>query len=215
MTEVATRPIAPVTLEGAHVRLEPLSLARLEDLLAAASESRETYGWTWVPDTAAAMREYVEVALDLAAKQQAVPFTTINRATGLVVGSTRFANFEDHGWKPGQAFYRGAGAPDGVEIGWTWLAASAQRTRINSEAKLLMMRHAFSHWGVRVVRLQTDSRNSRSRAAIERLGCQLDGVVRAHKAAADGAIRDSATYSMLESEWPAAEAALMQRLARG
>ena len=104
--------------------------------------------------------------------------------------------------------------PDGVEIGWTWLAASAQRTPINTEAKWLMLRHAFEVWKVRVVRLNTDRRNARSRSAIERIGGRLDGVVRANRVASDGTLRDSALYSIVESEWPEADAALRASLAR-
>jgi RimJ/RimL family protein N-acetyltransferase len=206
--------VGPVTLEGDFVRLVPLELSHVPALVRAAGEDRANYQWTWVPDGEAAMRAYVEDALALAAGGKAVPFATTLAGSGDVVGCTRFANFEYHGWKPDSPHFRGAGVPDGVEIGWTWLAASAQRTRVNTEAKWLMMGHAFGKWGVRVVRLNTDSRNERSRAAIERIGCTLDGVIRAHRAATDGAVRDSACYSIVESEWPRAEAALAARLAR-
>ncbi len=214
MSTATASPIVPVTLEGEHVRLEPLSSGHLEALVSAASEDRSTYQWTFVPDGAAAMKSYVAEALALAERKAAVPFATIQRETGRVIGCTRFANFEYLGWTPESPYYKGEGVPDGVEIGWTWLAASAQRTRANTEAKWLMMRHAFETWGVRVVRLNTDRRNERSRAAIERIGGKLDGVIRANRAASDGAVRDSACYSIVESEWPAAEAALRSRLAR-
>ncbi len=204
--------IQPVTLEGVHVRLEPLSIEHAEALVAAAAESRDTYQWTWVPDTDDAMCEYISVALELARKGEAVPFATVQRSTGRVIGSTRFANLEFFGWKSDQAEFRGEGYPDGVEIGWTWLAASAQRTPINTEAKWLMLRHAFETWKARVVRLNTDRRNVRSRAAIERIGGKLDGVIRTHRIAADGSIRDSATYSIVESEWPEVDRSLRGRL---
>ena len=214
MTTTAASPITPVTLEGEHVRLEPLALDHFEALLAAAGEDRATYQWTWVPDSREALQRYMTEALDLAARKAAVPFATIQRETGRVVGTTRFANFEYLGWPPESPHFKGEGVPDGVEIGWTWLAASAQRTRANTEAKWLMLRHAFETWGVRVVRLNTDRRNERSRAAIERIGAKLDGVVRANRVASDGSVRDSACYSLIESEWPAAAAALRSRLAR-
>jgi RimJ/RimL family protein N-acetyltransferase len=99
-----------------------------------------------------------------------------------------------------------------VEIGWTWLAADAQRTALNSEAKYLMLAHAFERWRVHRVSLQTDARNARSRAAIERIGARLDGVLRAQRPAADGTVRDSAYYTILDSEWPAVRARLEARL---
>jgi RimJ/RimL family protein N-acetyltransferase len=205
--------VAPVLLEGRHVRLEPLDLGHLDALLEAATIDRSTYQWTQVPNSAGEMRAYVEEALRLRDEAKAVPFATVRRADGLVVGSTRFATFEWHAWPEGNPNHR-AGHPDGVEIGWTWLSSKAQRTAINTEAKYLMMRHAFETWRVKVVRLKTDSRNARSRAAIERIGCAFDGVIRAHSPGADGSFRDSAYYSMLETGWPAARAALEARLAR-
>ena len=206
--------VAPVTLEGRNVRLEPLSMDHVEALAAAAAESRDTYGWTFVPEGIEGAREYVAAALDLGEKRQAVPFATVALASGRVVGSTRFATFEYHGWPPASPHYRGEGVPDAVEIGWTWLAASAQRTPINTEAKWLMLRHAFTSWRVLAVRLNTDRRNERSRTAIKRIGGRLDGILRANRMGADGAVRDSAAYSIIESEWPAVDAALRERLAR-
>ncbi len=213
MSTTAARPlIQPVTLEGSHVRLEPLTMDHVHALVAAAAEDRATYQWTFVPDGEAAMREYVAAALELARDSAAVPFATIHQPTGRVIGSTRFANFEYLGWPPSSPHYKGEGAPDGVEIGWTWLAASAQRTAVNTEAKWLMMRHAFVTWDVRVVRLNTDRRNERSRAAIQRIGGKLDGIFRANRAGADGAVRDTASFSILKDEWPDAERALRARL---
>ncbi len=101
-----------------------------------------------------------------------------------------------------------------MEIGWTWLAADAQRTALNTEAKLLMLAHAFESWRVVRVNLRTDARNARSRAAIERLGARLDGILRAHVPASDGGVRDTTTYSLLAAEWPAAKARLEARLSQ-
>lgn len=213
-TERTYAPVGPVTLAGEHVRLVPLSLEHIPALSAAASEDRSNYQWTWVPDGERAMRAYVEEALGLSAEQKAIPFATTFAQTGEVVGCTRFANFEYHAWAPGSAHARGTGVPDGVEIGWTWLAHSAQRTRANTEAKWLMLRYAFEQLGVRVVRLNTDRRNVRSRAAIERIGGKLDGIIRANRAATDDTVRDSAAYSIIESEWPDLDAGLRERLAR-
>ena len=158
------------------------------------------------------MEQYVAQALDLAARRQAVPFVTRLASDGRVVGTTRFATFEFHPWPQSSPHARAAGEPDVVEIGWTWLAASAQRTPVNTEAKLLMLRHAFETWRVRCVRLKTDRRNERSRAAIERIGGKFDGVIRAHSPGADGTMRDSAYFSILDSEWPEVEARLRARL---
>jgi RimJ/RimL family protein N-acetyltransferase len=201
----------PLTLDGARVRLEALTRAHLPGLVAAASESRATFGLTLVPDGLPAMTAWFETAMAEAERGAQVPFATVDKARGRVVGSTRFCNLERWSWPlaPVAPLPRG---PDAVEIGWTWLGASAQRTYVNTEAKLLMLGHAFDVWGVRRVTLKTDARNARSRANIERIGCRFDGVLRAHMPAWDGAIRDSAFYSMLASEWPEARERLRARL---
>ena len=168
----------PLTLEGTHVRLEPLALAHVPALAGAASGPRGTYALTWVPEGEAAMRRYVEEAIALREGGAAVPFATVQRATGRAIGSTRFFNFEYFRWPDGAR--AAPQPPDAVEIGWTWLAADAQRTAANTDAKLLMLTHAFESWRVLRVNLRTDARNARSRAAIERLGARLDGILRAH-----------------------------------
>ncbi|MGZ3426695.1 MAG: GNAT family N-acetyltransferase [Polyangia bacterium] len=199
----------PLTLDGRRVRLEPLSSAHAAPLLAAADESRATYGLTHVPADATAMAAYIDFALAEAARGQAVPFATVDKERGRVVGSTRFANLERWQWVHPPVGPRPFGL-DAVEIGWTWLGASAQRTYVNTEAKLLMLAHAFEVWRVLRVTFKTDARNARSRANIERVGARLDGIWRAHMPAADGGVRDSAFFSMLASEWPAARARLTQ-----
>ena len=141
-----------------------------------------------------------------------MPFATVDRKANRVVGSTRFGNIEFWAWPPGNRHQRGEHLPDVVEIGWTWLAGSAQRSGINTEAKLLMLGHAFEHWHVHRVSLMTDARNSRSREAIERLGARFDGVLRAARVASDGGIRDTAAYSILDSEWPAVKNTLQARI---
>jgi RimJ/RimL family protein N-acetyltransferase len=128
------------------------------------------------------------------------------------VGSTRFGNIESWPWPPGNPNQRGDDRPDAVEIGWTWLAAAAQRTAVNTEAKLLMLTHAFEEWRVHRVSLMTDSRNERSRNAILRLGARFDGVLRGQRPATDGGIRDTAAFSILESEWPMIRRRLQSRL---
>lgn len=204
------KPLVPVTLVGRHVRLEPLGLHHVDGLVAAAAD-RTTYGLTLVPDGHGPMTAYVTAALQTAALGQAVPFATV-RSDGRVAGSTRFGNVERWVWPEGSSESRPAGCADAVEIGWTWLSASAQRTAVNSEAKLLMLDHAFGEWAVRRVTLKTDARNARSRAAIARLGARLDGILRSHMPAYDGGARDSAVYSILAAEWPDLRARLAARL---
>jgi N-acetyltransferase len=209
-------PASPV-LEGTHVRLEPLSHAHVDGLLAAAGGDRSSFTYTWVPDGRDDVVDYVDRALAHAAAGDQVPFATVSSALGRVVGSTRFYELDPWDW---------SGAPGGVpagpaaavlgraSVGHTWLDPAAQRSPVNTEAKLLMFDHAFGVWGVRAVRLQTDARNARSRAAIERVGCTLDGVLRADRPAADGTVRDSAVFSLLAEEWPDARARLVARLSR-
>jgi RimJ/RimL family protein N-acetyltransferase len=211
-TETATTMVAPVVLEGRVVRLEPLTAAHAGGLLAAASGRRDTYGLTWVPGSLAEAAAYIDAALGEQTARRSLPFATVDRARGGVVGSTRFLNIEYWTWPPGNAHQRGAERPDAVEIGATWLAADAQRTPINTEAKLLMLEHAFDRWRVHRVSLMTDARNERSRNAIVRLGARFDGVLRAARPASDGNIRDTAAFSILESEWPAIRARLQARL---
>jgi len=210
-TERATL-VRPVVLEGRHVRLEPLGIGHARALLAAASGPRETYGFTTVPANEPSMVRYIEAALRDQEAGRALPFATVAKATGRVVGSTRFGNIEFWAWPPGNANQRGEDVPDAAEIGWTWLAADAQRTPVNTEAKLLMLAHAFETWRVHRVSFMTDARNERSRRAILRLGARFDGVLRAARPASDGGIRDTAAFSILEDEWPAVKTQLQSRL---
>ncbi len=206
----------PFALEGRHVRLVPISPDHVDGLLAAATGDRSSFGYTRVPADRGDMADYVERALDHAATGDQVPFATYSIAQDRVVGSTRFYELEPWDWDPDGPADAGT-APrvrDRASIGHTWLGPDAQRTSVNTEAKLLMLTHAFEVWGVRAVRLQTDSRNQRSRAAIARLGCTLDGVLRIDRPAPDGSVRDSAVFSMTADEWPAARRRLEERLAR-
>jgi len=203
------KPVFPVTLEGRYVRLEPLSAPHRDALLAAANEDRATYTFTGVPRDIEGAERYIRAALDDAERGQACPFATVDAGSGRVVGSTRFGSIERWTWPAPQPPRDG---PDAVEIGWTWLARSAQRTAINTEAKLLMLTHAFEVWAVRRVTLKTDERNARSRGNIERVGGTLDGILRAHMPAFDGGVRNSAVYSLLADEWPARKARLVARL---
>lgn len=210
--EQAPTVVTPVTLEGRWVRLEPLGRAHAAGLLVAASGSRDTYGFTTVPATAGETAAYINGALADQEAGRALPFATVDRLRGVVVGCTRLFNIEFWPWPPGNPNQRGVERPDVVEIGWTWLTASAQRTPINTEAKLLMLTHAFDRWRVHRVSLMTDARNQRSRQAILRLGARFDGILRAARPASDGAIRNTAAFSILEAEWPAVRANLEARL---
>jgi RimJ/RimL family protein N-acetyltransferase len=202
-----------VTLRGDHVVLAPLTEAHLDGLVAAATRDRSTYAWTYVPDSREAMTLWMATAHADAAAGRAVPFAT-TRPDGEVIGTTRFGNIERWAWPlPLAHRNRTDGTPDAVEIGWTWLRGDVQRTAVNTEAKLLMLRHAFEAWRVERVAVRTDRRNARSRAAIERLGATLDGVIRAHMPAADGTIRDTASYAIVRSEWPRVRAGLEAKLA--
>ena len=196
-------PVGVVTLRDDVVTLEPLAPEHAVGLLQAATGRRDTFGLTYVPATADAMRAYLEAAFAEASRGVSLPFATRDSKTGRVVGSTRFMNIERWTWVDGSALQRSPEYADAVEIGSTWLAPEAQRTGINTHAKLLMLTHAFDAWEVRRVTLKTDARNVRSRAAIERIGGRLDGILRAHMPAADGTERDTALYSILRTEWPA------------
>jgi RimJ/RimL family protein N-acetyltransferase len=207
------RPLDWVTLKGAHVRLEPLTPGHAGALAAAAnSSSRDTYAFTAVPENEAGAATYIAAALELHAQGKALPFATVDAATGRVVGSTRYLNVEFWAWPAGSPFQRGEDVPDVVEIGATWLAPAAQRTPINTEAKLLMLTHAFEVLRVHRVSLMTDARNMRSRNAILRIGAKFDGVLRVARVAFDGLIRDTAAFSIVEAEWPAVKAGLQAKL---
>jgi RimJ/RimL family protein N-acetyltransferase len=207
---------SPVTLTGRGVSLQPLTLEHTADLVRAASESRENYRFTTVPDGEEAMRRYIQSALYDQEIGEGLPFAVFDLVHGRFVGSTRFLNIEY--WPaqgPGTSLRvpsRDGAAPSAAEIGYTWYGASAQRTHVNTESKFLLLSHAFETWGVHRVSLKTDARNQRSRAAIQRLGAQFDGTRRGDSPAADGGVRDAAYYSILAGEWPQARSALLARL---
>ncbi len=202
--------LAPITLTGRHVKLVPLTTGHVPALVAAAAVDRASYRWTFVPDGADAMAVYVREALALRDARVALPFATIDAASGTVIGTTRYGNIEHWPWPEGNPSRREV---DAVEIGWTWLSAAAQRTPINTEAKYLMMGHAFETWGVHRLVFQTDERNERSRRAIERIGARLEGILRANRASSIGDVRNTAVYSVIASGWPGVKAALEARMA--
>jgi len=199
------------TLSGSHVRLEPLSQSHADALAAASAADPSLYQRSAVPIGRDAVLRYIQTALAWHEAGTAVPFATVRVASGAVLGSTRFFDIECWAWPVGHPRH-GRKHPDVCEIGYTWLTASAIRTAANTEAKLLMLAHAFEVWGVLRVCLHTDARNQRSRAAIERIGGKFEGVLRAHRMAADFTPRDSFRYSIIASEWPEAKQRLMDRL---
>jgi RimJ/RimL family protein N-acetyltransferase len=203
MTEVLRVP----ELVGEVVRLEPLTPGHVDDLMIAAIEDRSTYGFTLVPSNREAMLVYIEGLVNDFERGLVTPFAQVSVATGRAVGATRYLTFR---FRPGKA------TPFAVEIGGTWLAASAQRTAINSEAKLLLMSYAFEEWGVVRVDLKTDARNERSRTAMARIGATLEGVLRqwqpSQVVGEETLFRDSAIFSVLDSEWPAVRQSLKSRL---
>jgi len=208
--------LEPFTLQGRFVRLEPLSEEHIPGLVEAAAEDRANYQWTYTPNGVEQMTDFVRGARAKAAADAHVPFATIRRGLAggedRIVGSTRYCEVSFWEWPPG-ALHQRHGVPDVVDIGFTWLAGSAQRTVVNTEAKLLMMTHAFEVWQVHRVALQTDVRNKRSWAAIERIGGQLDGIMRADRPGADDTVRTSARFSIVADEWPTVKARLTARLA--
>ena len=198
----------PPVLSGDLVRLEPLSPAHQADLAVAAEEDRGSYAFTVVP-RADGVGGYVTARTERAAGGELVPFAQIRRADGRAVGATSYGHPR---WWPGR--------PDlcAVEVGWTWLAASAQGTGINAEAKLLLLDHAFGPLGVARVDFKTDARNTRSRRALATLGARFEGVLRSWSPSRvpgeEGGLRDSAMFSVLAAEWPETRAALRARLDR-
>ncbi len=192
--------LAPVTLEGSAVRLEPLGREHLADLVEA---GRDPAVWTWMfapltsPERVAA---WIDAARANATAGTELPFATVDRATGRAVGSTRYMAIALEHLR--------------LEIGWTWLAPAWQGTALNTEAKLLQLEHAFERVGCRRVEFKTDARNERSRAALEAIGARFEGIFRKHMIMADGRQRDSAYYSIVDDEWPQVRAGLQERLAR-
>jgi N-acetyltransferase len=200
---------APV-LQGRHIRLEPLDRRHVEGLAAASADDASLYQWSPVPQGKVEAASYIETALDWQPAGSVVPFATVRVDDGVVIGSTRFFNIERWAWPRNHP--RCGHIVDACEIGYTWLSRSAIRTAANTEAKLLMLTHAFESWQALRVCLHTDVRNQRSRAAIERIGGKFEGILRAHRMATDYIARDSARYSIVAAEWPDVKRQLNQLL---
>jgi len=193
-------------LAGSLVRLEPLSYRHAADLAVAVDADRSSFGFTWVP-TADEMQEYIAAQLERAATGQLAPYAQIAQATGRAVGVTAY--WDPRLWPAGDALYA-------VEVGFTWLGASAQGTGINVEAKFLLLQNAFEAWNVARVDMKTDARNGRSRAALAGVGARFEGVLRnwsrSWAPGETGRLRDSAMFSVIASEWPECRSKLQERL---
>lgn len=190
----------PCVLEGQVVRLEPLAGGHARDLFEAGRDARI---WRYMPRSGFAdqvdVAAWIEATLEAAERSSEVVFAIVHKASGQAIGSTRYMAIRRQ--------HRS------LEVGWTWIAAAHQRTAVNSECKLLLLRHAFRDLGAERVEFKTDDRNLRSQHAIERLGAHREGVLRHHMQRRDGSFRDSVYFSILASEWPAVEARLKSRLA--
>jgi N-acetyltransferase len=179
--------IEEMVLDGQVVRLKPLKLQHLDGLCAVGLDEEI---WRWSPSQIknyADMKNYVESALNEQKQGISLPFATVDKNTKKVVGSTRFGNIDVKNRR--------------VEIGWTWIGKDWQRTAVNTEAKLLMLRHAFENWKCIRVELKTDALNEKSRKAILRIGAKEEGIFRQHMITDSGRFRDSVYYSILDTEW--------------
>ena len=193
-------PLRPIVLEGDFVRLEPMTLEHHAGLSAVGLDP-EIWRFTLVVvQTPEEMRGYMDAALELQRGGTTLPFVTIERSSGQIVGSTRFGNYDP--------------ANRRIEIGWTWIAPRWQRTAINTEAKYLMLSHAFEKLHCVRVELKTDVLNTRSRKAMLRIGAKEEGVLRKHSLVWDGRYRDSIYYSILDDEWATVKQELEKMLIR-
>jgi len=193
--------IAPVTLDGVRVRMEPLSLERHFEGLCEIGLDADLWRWTTNRiGTREELRGYLETALREQAEGRSLPFATVDKPSGRIAGCTRFGNIDRHNRR--------------MEIGWTWVGRPYQRSHVNTEAKHLMLRHAFETLGCVRVELKTNVLNRRSRDAMLRIGCTEEGVLRRYQRNDDGTWRDTIFYSVIDSEWPAVKARLEGMMSR-
>lgn len=193
--------MTPLTLDGTHVRLEPLTRDHADALAEVALDPELWTLTTSRVHTRADLDAYIDTALAMQTDGTALPFATVHRATGRVVGCTRFGNY--------------VAAHRRIEIGWTFVGRAFQRTAVNTEAKLLMLTHAFDALDLNRVEWKTDALNVRSRTAILRLGATEEGTLRHHMAIQGGRLRDTVYFSVTADEWPGVRERLVARLAQG
>ena len=192
--------VEPITLDGKRIKIETMRSDHL-DALAAAGGFAELWRWTTTrADTRELMETYMNTALRDAEAGVSLPFVTVDKASARIIGSTRFGNIDPHNRR--------------AEIGWTWITPEFQRTHVNSEAKYLMLRHAFEVWNCIRVELKTDVLNSKSRNAMLRMGATEEGVLRQHQIMYDGRYRDTIYYSVLDREWPEVREKLLGFISR-
>lgn len=191
----------PVVLYGDAVKLEPLDTTHAQDLLAAGADPDI---WRYLPiaqpDSVAEINRWIDEAWRLASLGNQLPFAIVDPGTDRAVGSTRFLDIH-RSWRT-------------LEIGWTWLAASVQRTAVNTECKLMLLKHAFEDLGALRVQFITDARNLRAQQALDRIGAVKEGVLRKQRVNHDGSVRDAVYYSILDDEWPSVKERLAAKLAR-
>ena len=188
--------VLPLTLEGSVVRLEPVRREHAQQFWEVAKNDLDEI-FRWIPYSMKTLEDFqrlIEIAFDEQARGESVVFATVERSSGTAIGSTRFMNIDRLNRR--------------VEIGSTWIAPGWQRTPVNTEAKYLMLRHAFEAWGCMRVELKTDALNQRSRAAILRIGAKEEGTLRRHLLTWSGRVRDTVYFSMLDDEWPVSRARL-------
>lgn len=190
--------LGPVNLAGRYVRLEPLRPHHASALLQA-GQAPEIWAWLSArPATPEAIHHWITAALQAEEAGQEYAFAVVLQESGRVIGSTRYMDVQP--------------AHLGAEVGWTWYAPDAWGTVVNPECKFLLLRHAFEGWGAKRVQLKTDGNNTRSQAAIAKLGAQREGTLRNHRIRPDGTMRDTVMFSILDHEWPAVKTGLLQRI---
>ena len=193
--------VEPVTLDGRYVRIEPLAYEHADGVRDAAADGELWRLWYTSVPAPDKTKEWIDIALDVRERLGGMPFVVRERASGDIVGATRYFNVD--------------AANRRLEIGHTWYAKRVQRTAVNTECKLLLLTHAFEALGCIAVEFRTHFFNFASREAIARLGAKQDGILRNHQIMPDGTLRNTASYSIVDGEWPAVKRRLEARLARG
>ena len=190
--------VEPVTLEGRHVRIEPLAYEHADGVRAAASDGELWRLWYTSVPAPDKTKEWIDIALDVRERLGGMPFVVREKSSGDIIGATRYFNVD--------------AANRRLEIGHTWYAKRVQRTAVNTECKLLLLTHAFEALGCIAVEFRTSSFNFQSREAIARLGAKQDGILRSHQILPDGTLRDTVVFSIIAPEWPAVKRHLVFRL---
>ena len=200
-------------LRGRHIYLEPLEIHHAAGLAEASAPDISLYRWSPVPQGKEEVLKYIQTGIEWRKAGSALPYVIKRAVDDVIIGSTRLWNLERWSWRAGHE-RNSREFPDACEIGYSWLTSSAIRTAANTESKFLLLRMVFEKWDSFRVCLHADSRNMRSRTAIERIGAKFEGILRAHRMAVENTPRDSARYSIVASEWPAVKMHLEELLKR-